>query len=587
MFFFFLDQTRPISPDATYFILHLVRVLQPFRSFFQNACSGVFEEENNEAALVKTREIWESSSFVFNGRTPTEKCSRVWARIMGELGGPILLWQEFRHFQITMMDYFFYLYSKTPKGKRNTDYILWREASAFGEGHSKKVKKQSYWRTEEEDAQPIKDHYSGRPCEVLMWATGTDHRRRGIGANDAPLPSRGPTLIRGVRHLDPIVRVHPRAVAAAKLPDMRETMRKFTKFKEFLSEKQERAAALCWWDSPVLFRQVFLPTGAGKTLALTLGLLAAPENRAILIVSMSRAQIEGTRDDILSLYSTRCPHLKVRILRPSLIAELRNELNFVETRKLSSPVILLICIESFDEFADYAEEAALINRTLYQLRDAGLLDQVITDEAHAFDSAPSCEGFRPALKRYPNWLGLILGRRLEEIRVPHTVATGTPGDLDSQQKYWRTMLPDCFAMADDSFSTFVSTVSSDPCRYNVVVDVKDWDHENESAEQMQLQLKFLADPVTRTTAKSSAIIIQRMAEIGALHLSDDDGVSYLSCNVLICFPSVAAVVGLREALAKLGLPRESIHVDWAANEESPGLENFRFAENAVCISTTR
>lgn len=90
--------TRPLCPDLTYFMLHLIRVFQPLRSFFRGACSNLVLNPTPEAQQAD-REDW-NSAFTFSGRTAGEKCSRVWSRVQEELGVDVLYFGEFRHWMV-------------------------------------------------------------------------------------------------------------------------------------------------------------------------------------------------------------------------------------------------------------------------------------------------------------------------------------------------------------------------------------------------------------------------------------------------------------------------------------------------------
>lgn len=478
---------------------------------------------------------------------------------------------------------------KTPAGKKHRDYLLLRAAGATGEGHSAHIKEERYNRNEIEN-QPAKDYQTGRPGEILMFATGTDTRRaRGEGI-PPPLPRQPTRSKAGRRKLNPIAKESPKLMFAARQPEITATLRRSTSFEMLLGKRQGWALGLCWWDSSVPFRQLHLATGAGKTLCYSLSLLAAPQKRALIVVSLSRAQLEGTRQDLLDLYEQKRPDLKVLIVRPSNIKVVLGELgSFTETGLLEDPVVLLLCLESLDEFSAYGREAALINRMIMQLSEAGLIEQVVCDESHAFELSPSTQDFRRALRHFPVWLAAIVGDSLEGMRAPLTLVTGTPGGRETQLAFWKSMLPGCFRDGVDNFDSCVRTVAQDPCRFNVSLDVKNWDSQCDDEWQYGLHLELLHLGVSPVHAKSASVFVGEMVLRGALVVPANQP-PYLTCNVLICTPSVGAVQAVETALRHLGLAEQSIHPDWAGREDEDGfsgLATFRNAVNSVCISTTR
>lgn len=573
----------PLTPDVSYFVTHLIRVFQPFRLLFQAQGSGIFHEDTEEKRIVAVQN-WIDSSRTFAGRRPTEGCSVVWNRLMKELQPRCYLkWSAFRHWVICFSDLICTpLYSKSSLGKDHRDFLLHKSAAADAEGHTPTTKALHYGLIEVGD-QVLKDYLSGKPDEMLMFATGTDRVRRGT---EQVIPRPPPVAPRGRRNLVAIVMETPKTMYHARSQEIHAALLRHTDLTSLLSKKQGYALAVCWPDSEVMFRQVFLPTASGKTLVFVLPLLASKENRALVIISMSRAQIEGTAADIRALLSKR-PDVEVLILRPSTIREIARDFDFEATNRLHHPVVLLVCLESLTDLDQFPDECACISRLIRNLARAGLVDQIVSEESHSFELSDSQTAGRPALLRFPSWLTSVLGDSLESIVVPHTRVTGTPGSRELQEGYWKSMLPSIFG-AGDVFESCVATVQADPCRPNVVLDVLDWDQlVAADVEPEQQRLLMEKAHFSRRHAREAALLIERLVQLGVLHIGPT---STLSGNVLVCLPRVSSVRRLMTALEAINLPKLKICGDWAKRDDDPGsdgLQRFRDAENSICISTTR
>lgn len=92
---------RPLTPDATFFLLHLVRVLQPFRALLHFQTHRLFRQpvrpENWE--IVNNYRIAAASTFA--GRDVDEKCGTVWARVTKELDSKrFLKFSHWRHWMV-------------------------------------------------------------------------------------------------------------------------------------------------------------------------------------------------------------------------------------------------------------------------------------------------------------------------------------------------------------------------------------------------------------------------------------------------------------------------------------------------------
>ncbi len=89
---------RPLSPDATFFLCHLVRVFQPTLALFQATCAGVYRQITPENA-ASTKSRWMSGARTFRGRNPRQGCSVVWTRVMRSIQPECYLnFSEWRQF---------------------------------------------------------------------------------------------------------------------------------------------------------------------------------------------------------------------------------------------------------------------------------------------------------------------------------------------------------------------------------------------------------------------------------------------------------------------------------------------------------
>lgn len=171
-------------------------------------------------------------------------------------------------------------------GKRYRDLAVLSAAAAPGEGHTFATKEKRYL-LGEFGGQAVKDYFSCKPCEMLWFAFGIDaatHKR------PAPRPA---AKYRAVPYgLQLIPSESPAALFARLEPEILRGLRDNTAFAELLHPLQGHALALNWHNSPVMFREVFLATSFGKTLVMLLPLLCAPGNRALIIFSLSRSQVE-------------------------------------------------------------------------------------------------------------------------------------------------------------------------------------------------------------------------------------------------------------------------------------------------------
>lgn len=574
--------------------MHLVRVLQPFRAYLNASAQGVFADPQSPASIQLVQQERLASASTFAGVNKNERAGTVWGRITKELDPQrYLKFSAFRHWMILMMDFVFNdLYRRTEQGKAHVAFVTLRNAAAEGEGHSVQVKAKWYTREQE-----LRDIFTTKPCQVLMFAAGLGKSRRqaieqveppGVaGVPAAAAAAAGQVGVLGGRPLELVPRETVETRFRKKQPEIREALRKHLQLPDVLSPEQGQALALCWYSSTVLFRQVMLPTGSGKTAVVVLPLLANPDRRALVIVSMSRAQLESTAKDIEQLAQHR---IRVFILRPNSIQAIEEQLSsFRDTGVLPFRVVFLICIESLDELQHPG--ARRINQLIQDLSQAGLIDQIVSDESHSFDLSPSVSQGRTALFRFFTWLPMILVDRQNHFRAPHTRLTGTPGSEANQLEYWKAAFPRQFAgNPANAFRAYVQTVQTDPCRTNVTLDVENWDTIEEQVKELVRNQDVPLCDQPEDIAICGYIFVERMKSLGIAVFNDDHQLIELSCNVLVCIPSVRMVVGLMLYFQGRGLPERFIFGDWASNdlrEGSDGLQLFRVAKNAVCFSTTR